>query len=384
MIRGDFPGGYDLVCVLHTGQLYGTGRSTLEHVRCMKKYFRSVSVFMPEAGPLVKHIESLGSACYVIPYEHRNLRKRNFCDIRWNDIRDVAASRLKFLQQLARFLSQRNALVHVQSSVCVYGILAARLAHRPLVVHVRETRRPGWERWAREQWTAWLADRVVAVSQAILRGYGRRVCSKACVIYDYVDIPSSEQKPERAAWPVIGFIGSLHFEKGIREFLQMCQTLVQAGCVFEARMYGKPLTRETESWCEEFIRQNWLTERVRFMGECENIEDMYRQLDVLVHPSYFDALPRAVMEAMAHGIAVVATRVGGIPEMVGDQFDILVDPGDVPALARVTMKLLEDVAQRRVIGDALQARARRLFGRDRYESEMIALYRDLIKTGRQR
>lgn len=383
-IRENFLSDYDLVCVLHMAQLYGSGRSTLEHIRCLKKHFRSVAVFVPEHGPLVRHIEWLGVPCYVVPFEHRNLRQRDFWKVRWRDVRDVVSSRLDFIRQLTRFLLQRKSLVHVQSSVCIYGILAARLAQCPVVVHVRETRRPGIVRWGREQCAAWMADRVIAVSQGILRGYGRRLRSKARVIYNFVEIPAFERELKHLVRPVVGFIGSLHFEKGIREFLQMCEVLAHSGCVFEARMYGKPLTQEIESWCQEFVRQHQLTEKVRFMGECESIEEMYRQVDILVHPSYYDALPRAVMEAMAYGIAVVATRVGGIPEMIGNEFDILVEPCDVHGLVRVTMKLLQDEVQRQLIGNALQARARRLFGRDRYESEMIAIYRDLIQTGRQR
>lgn len=384
MIRENFLSDYDLVCVLHMAQLYGSGRSTLEHIRCLKEHFRSVTVFVPEDGPLVRHIEWLGVPCYVVPVEHRNLRKRDFWKVRWRDVRDVISSRLNFIRQLTRFLAQRKSLVHVQSSVCIYGILAARLAQRPLVVHVRETRRPGLVRWAREQWTALMADRVIVVSQGVLRGYGRRLRSKARVIYNFVETPAFKRDLKHVARPVIGFIGSLHFEKGIREFLQMCEALAYSGCVFEARMYGKPLTQESESWCEKFVQQRQLTEKVRFMGECESVEEMYRQLDILVHPSYFDALPRAVMEAMAYGIAVVGTRVGGIPEMIGNEFDILVEPGDVQGLVRVTRKLLQDEMQRQFVGNALQARARRLFGRDRYEREMIEVYRDLIGTRCQR
>jgi glycosyltransferase involved in cell wall biosynthesis len=74
--------------------------------------------------------------------------------------------------------------------------------------------------------------------------------------------------------------------------------------------------------------------------------------------SQFEGLPIALLEAMATGIAPVATRVGGVPEVISDGFDgLLVPPGDPGALAAALTKLLDDDDLRGGIGERARARA---------------------------
>jgi glycosyltransferase involved in cell wall biosynthesis len=83
----------------------------------------------------------------------------------------------------------------------------------------------------------------------------------------------------------------------------------------------------------------------------DELERLYDRAAIVVLPSYREGLPLCVIEAMAHGRPVVATKVGGIPELVEDGVTgFLVEPGDAAALRRALQRLLDDPMLRRRLG----------------------------------
>ncbi len=103
-----------------------------------------------------------------------------------------------------------------------------------------------------------------------------------------------------------------------------------------------------------------------------------RAADVYVHPSRADTFPSGVLEALACGAAVVASRVGGIPEQVRDETGVLVDPGDPAALAGAIESLLGDPARRGRMGAAAAVDARQRFSLERQVDTYVELYADLL------
>ena len=101
---------------------------------------------------------------------------------------------------------------------------------------------------------------------------------------------------------------------------------------------------------------------------------MLRAADVFVHPSRLEGLPLAILEAMAAGLPVVASSVGGIPEAVVDgETGVLVPPGDPSALAAALLRVLESPDKGAALGARGHARARAEFSLER----MTERYRDL-------
>jgi glycosyltransferase involved in cell wall biosynthesis len=96
-------------------------------------------------------------------------------------------------------------------------------------------------------------------------------------------------------------------------------------------------------------------------------------LDVFVLPSFAEGTPNGVIEAMAHGVPVIASTVGGIPDIVDAASGILVPPGDAHALAQAMSQLAQDPQRRKQMGQA---------ARDRYEKlfEPAAVLPLLLKT----
>ncbi len=122
--------------------------------------------------------------------------------------------------------------------------------------------------------------------------------------------------------------------------------------------------------------------RCRFEPTAGDVVPWLNLMDVFVLPSRFEALPNALMEAMACGCAVVASRVGGTPELVTGDTGLLFDHGDVPALVRHVMALVADPAMRERLGAHAAARMAGSFSLEAAAQRMGAIYDEqLAVTG---
>lgn len=186
--------------------------------------------------------------------------------------------------------------------------------------------------------------------------------------------------------PVALCVARLSPEKGVGTFLEACALLIAAkpqGGSDDARFVvaGDGPLRAT------LLRQRTLLgleDHVSLLGARSDVPELLSASDVFCQPSYEEGLGLAVIEAMAAGLPVVATRVGGLPEVVREnETGLLVPPRDPPALARALEALLFDPVRARAFGEAGRARAQAHFT----EAAMIAATRavyDAAAAARQR
>ncbi|WP_243028295.1 glycosyltransferase [Thermus albus] len=133
---------------------------------------------------------------------------------------------------------------------------------------------------------------------------------------------------------------------------------------------------------EEMAKRLGLADRVRFLGVRTDVPEVLAGADVFVLSSRYEGNPLSVMEAMAAGKPVVATAVGGVPELVEDGVSgILVPPGDVEALARAIARLVEDVGLRLRLGQEASNRAREQFDVGFMVRQYETLYERLLAKG---
>jgi glycosyltransferase involved in cell wall biosynthesis len=103
---------------------------------------------------------------------------------------------------------------------------------------------------------------------------------------------------------------------------------------------------------------------------------LLQQTDILTLPSFVESLPMAVIEAFAYGIAVVATPVGAVPEVVAHERNgLLVPVGDAEALANALERLLEDGALRRRLGDAARRDHAERYEINTYIKRLVSIWR---------
>ncbi len=123
-----------------------------------------------------------------------------------------------------------------------------------------------------------------------------------------------------------------------------------------------------------------LAEAVRFTGRLdpEQVAELYRDADLMLNPSNVDNMPNAILEALASGVPVVSTRVGGIPWLVEhERTALLVPAGDVAAMAQAAVRVLDDAALReRLVGAGLAEAAR--YRWDAVRDVLGAAYRDAL------
>lgn len=118
--------------------------------------------------------------------------------------------------------------------------------------------------------------------------------------------------------------------------------------------------------------------RVRFLGFRDDMSTLLRAADVFSHPSLTDALPTVVLHALSHGVPVVASRVGGIPEIVTPDVGVLVPPGDPAALAAALDALLADTPRRQVLAASGRRRFGELFTASAWSGRLRGLYEEVL------
>jgi len=173
---------------------------------------------------------------------------------------------------------------------------------------------------------------------------------------------------------VLGSVARLGQQKGQEQLIEAYALAAAQSCSrLELRLVGDGPCRVP---LQALARKLGVEGSVRFMGECDDVPEQLAQMDFFVLASQQEGRPTSIMEAMAAGLAVVATRVGAVAELVVDgQSGILVDAGDVAALSRAILALANDAQRRRALGQAGRALAQ-----DRFSlAEMVQSYDDFYR-----
>ncbi len=186
-------------------------------------------------------------------------------------------------------------------------------------------------------------------------------------IYNGLDLTLFKRADFSSTPPLIVAVGRLIAKKGFADLLRACRLLMERGQSFRCEIVGEgPLEQELR----EQIVQLDLEGRVGLPGAKpqHEIRELLAAATVFVMPSVLDPdggmdnLPTVIMEAMAAGLPVVSTSIGGIPEMViQNETGFLVSPGDAAALAGAIEKMINDCLLARKLGQAGHERAQRLF-----------------------
>ena len=206
--------------------------------------------------------------------------------------------------------------------------------------------------------TVWLinnyVDRVIAVSGAVKNALEESGVApeKIGIIYNAIVLDrfasaAAYREDARKEFGiagndiVIGTAGKLNFGKGVFDLVQALAALTQKNPAIRLLFVGEGPDRPG---LEQEARQRGVYDKVIFAGLRKDMERMYAAMDIFTLPSTCEeAFGMVLIEAMAMGKPVVATRVGGIPEIVEDGVNgLLVPPGDVPALARALSRYIDD------------------------------------------
>lgn len=178
--------------------------------------------------------------------------------------------------------------------------------------------------------------------------------------------------------PAVLFVGAVRTSKGAFDLLE-AWTRVIARCK-HAELWVVGSDESNDRFAQE-VRSRGHDKSIKILGTQppSKVADLMRRAQVLCLPSHGEGTPNCVMEAMASGLPVVATEVGGIPDIIEtDRTGILVPRGDVSSLAEALMSLLQDSSRRACMGEAAYEFACQYLDARKTTIRLVELYRDLL------
>jgi glycosyltransferase involved in cell wall biosynthesis len=298
---------------------------------------------------------------------------------------------LRGMLSLVRWCAGRGSrIVHIHTTVrgSLYRksflVAVATLMRRPVVLHLHAgagdiaefDRRIGPARRALFRRAFRAADRVLSVSQASADEVERRLGPSGVLVVPNAAPPSgaaSERRNDNREVKVLYLGGFANPAKGGAVLAEALPALVAECPAASVTLAGpgeppaslRPLLEGGRvHWC------GWLDEplRDRELGRC----------DIFVLPSVSEGMPVALLEAMSWGLAIVASRVGGVPEVLSDGMDgVLVEPGRADEMVNKVAALAGDAPERARLGAAARTRAERL-NSDEVCGRLDAIYRELV------
>jgi glycosyltransferase involved in cell wall biosynthesis len=308
-------------------------------------------------------------------------------DARWSQSPLVTFKLIKCLRREQPDIVQTHEL-----KANLYGRLAALWVGIPVIIgtlHTLKDTAPSPMRRLRDRilhpLSAWLdrrSDCVLTTSDAVRREWDSTMqsplyrtiyppfISHRSVAETHFPLPLSDSHLFR-----IGVVARLSEEKGLQLLLAAMPLVLISLPNAMLFIAGDGRMR---SELESLTTRLRLFSRVHFLGHVGDVPSFLPKLDLYVQPSRSDSLPLAVMEALAAGLPVITTRVGGLPEIVTDGTNgRLVPPNDVGALAEAILALGRNVEERRRLGHAGRETMRQRFQVPEFLREMDCLYTEL-------
>jgi len=378
-----------MIKILHIHTLSvisGSGINALDTVkRLINSGYEVEFACSPAGGSLIDEVASCGITVRPLRYMVREVRI----------LKDLAA-----LFELTLLIKKhRYQIVHTHNSKAGFiGRLAAKIAGVPVIIHTihgfafHEYERPLMRRLYvfLERLAAKFSDRLVTVSTP-LKDWGLRLKigreGQYCVIPDGIEIErfnvniDPEKKRQELGvgsdYFIVGLVAKLWEGKGHQTLIEAMPRIIQQFPKVKFLFVGEGYLRQN---LEKLATARGLRDYIIFTGFRKDIPEITATFDIAVLPSFFEGLGRSLLEAMALGKPVVATNVGGIPEVVEDSLNgSLVSPGDSVALAEAIIRLLKDKELRHRMGVEGRRRIDERFSAEKMVNRIEDIYRSILK-----
>lgn len=298
---------------------------------------------------------------------------------------------LKIIRQLVTLTRYLEIdIIHTHNpSPHFYGALAGFLTRRP-VIHTKHGR--NYPADNKKVWlnkiSSFLTEKIIAVSQNaadICLDVEKIPATKVSVILNGIDtnlFRPADIESENARGSVrIGIVARLSAEKDHQTLLNACKLLVTQTNGFHLEIIGDGPLRDT---LEKAVRAHGLDMYVSFSGMRHDVPDLLRQLDIFVLSSTTEGISLTLLEAMATELPVIATKVGGNPEVVIDGVTgFLVPPQNPDEMAKKLLLLINDKNLRRQFGEKGRMRVIAQFSIKETARKYEKLYYSVLNKGCQ-
>jgi glycosyltransferase involved in cell wall biosynthesis len=369
------PGVLRICALFHEVQALGASTSFLRVIDELATYGWTASGWMPGSGPLdepaAERLDVLLRADRPFAYSLRGWRESPGIAVRaWRSPRYVRSVR----DALERV---RPHVVHANTLLSLPEAAVARACGLPVVLQSHELPAEGPKATATIRYAAGIADVLVAVSDAVASRL-RRNAGRTPVLTVRNGVPeqASRARADSARF-TIGTVATVSRTKGTDVFLRAAALALEERPDMRFEHVGAPDLHRDSGLDAELAELSaaipWES-HLAMLGYRPAAEVLPRW-NVFVCSSRSEAFPLATLEAMAMGIPVVATMVGGVPEQIDHlETGVLVRPGDPEAIATWLVRLHDDPDLRARLGEAAAARARREFTLERQAEGLHRAY----------
>jgi glycosyltransferase involved in cell wall biosynthesis len=336
----------------------------------------------------VNGLREIGHRAALVAHPDGELRRRAAEGLELIPLAPRTEMDLSAAWRLARVVKRlRPAVVHAHDA---HGVAMASLAlslgrtgaQGPVLVASRRVdfhlRRNSFSRWKHRQ-----VDCFICASEAIRQMLVADGVppDRTVTVHEGIDLDHVRSAPpvnvHEAFWlphraPVVGNVAALVPHKGQRHLIEAAHLVIQQMPDVRFLILGEGELRDA---LERHVREHHLEKHVFLPGFRTDVLGCMKSFDLFVMSSVTEGLGTALLDAMACGKAIVATRTGGIPEVVEDGVTgRLVPPRDHTAMAQAILALLADDEQRRRMGEAGLARLQTRFTVERMVAETAAVY----------
>ncbi len=295
-----------------------------------------------------------------------------------------------YIPGLFQFLKKRDIdLLHINTVVPQFAAPVARMSGLPLIWHIREDLSRGiWNKFLVKTVES-LADRIIVNSRYTGSVFKRK--GKVTTVYNGVDldrfhpgVKGEEVRKElniSRETPIVGTIGNFTPAKGYLYLLEAAREIIRELPRVKFLVLGSihPLYKRYYERMREEVKKLGISDSLILMKGERDVPRILASFDLFLLPSVQETLGRVVIEAMACGKPVVATRIGGIPEVVEEKVTgYLVPSRDPHSLARRTRELLLDKEKASAMGKEGRKRVERLFNVNKMVEETKQVYKSLL------
>lgn len=197
-------------------------------------------------------------------------------------------------------------------------------------------------------------------------------------ITGFLDTADSRELPGDALW--IGTVAELTNNKGHRYALEALNQVIKKHPQLRYVLIG---SGELEKELRTYVEKNKLENHVFFTGFVPNAASLYAAFDIYLATSTKEGLPYTILEALMTGTPVIATRVGGIPDVIEHTVSgHLINPESPDEITEALLKLIENTSYRVSLGKTAQDRANRLHNKEMMATETFRLYRECAQPNR--
>jgi len=287
-------------------------------------------------------------------------------------------------------------IVHLHGVLNFQGALAALFTGRLVVWHFHETLYPKFLINILRPFTKFVADSLVHISEITRNYYLTDSSFKEALIYEPVDIGNFDStsigKEEKVNLRkelniseddiVLGAVGNISWVKGYENLIVSMGTLKKKHKRLKLLIIGKILSTQLGYYkrLKRLVSSLGLERDIYFLGIREDIPQLLSLMDIFIMPSITEGTPLSIIEAMSMKLPVIASRVGGIPEVISEEkTGLLVTPGKPDEITDAVLNLLEYPKTRKEMGVRAREAVEKKFSLERCVSEHEKLYKKLMK-----